>query len=59
MTGPTRITAIWKFDCTYLSIIVGLITGMSAIVTALCGDLRLHVLRKLRINEYFDSISLF
>jgi len=32
---------------------------MSAIVTALCGDLGLHVLRKLRINEYFNLITVF
>lgn len=35
MNGPTKINAMWKFDYTYLAIIVGLITGMSAIVTAL------------------------
>jgi hypothetical protein len=35
MNGPTKITALWKFDYTYLAIIVGLITGMGAILTTL------------------------
>ena len=35
MDGPTKITALWKFDYTYLAIIIGLITGGSAIITAL------------------------
>jgi hypothetical protein len=35
MDGPTKITALWKFDYTYLAIIIGLITGVGAILTAL------------------------
>jgi hypothetical protein len=35
MDGPTKITAIWKFNYPYLAYIVGISTGLIAIVTAL------------------------
>lgn len=35
MDGPTKITAIWKSDYTYLAYIVVIISGLIAIVTAL------------------------
>ena len=35
MDGPTKITAIWKSDYTYLAYIVVIISGLIAIMTAL------------------------
>ena len=48
MDGPTKITAQWKFDYTYLAIVVGLITGFSAILTLLW---KLHLKIRLRIKK--------
>ncbi|HXX97234.1 MAG TPA: hypothetical protein VEL11_08990 [Candidatus Bathyarchaeia archaeon] len=48
MDGPAKITAVWKFDYTYLAIIVGLITGFSAIVTLLW---KLHVKIRLHLKK--------
>jgi hypothetical protein len=48
MEGPTKITAQWKFDYTYLAIIVGLITGFSAILTLLW---KLHLKIRLHIKK--------
>lgn len=48
MNGPTKITAIWKFDYTYLAVIVGLITGFSAILTLLW---KLHLRIRLHLKK--------
>jgi hypothetical protein len=48
MDGPTKITAQWKFDYTYLAIIIGLITGLSAILTLLW---KLHLKIRLHLKK--------